>query len=204
MATTGPEVVREEAERLVAGVLARARLAVTALDAGAANPLGAFLGRVLGHDAGADGPSAGPAGSGGPTAGPAGSEASTAAGGSTAGCAECRVCPLCRAMAALRDPSPEFAERLAAGMGDLAVGVAGLLRAFATATSAPTATTARPTGGSPARETAETVVDHDAVWRAATRTGHDSQPVPEREAWAAATADDPRPSVPGSRAPQRP
>ena len=44
---------------------------------------------------------------------------------------ECCVCPVCRAIAALRDPSPELAERLATGAGDLAAGVASLLRAFA-------------------------------------------------------------------------
>ena len=42
------------------------------------------------------------------------------------------VCPVCRTINALRDPSPDFAERLATGAGDLATGVAGVLRAFAT------------------------------------------------------------------------
>jgi hypothetical protein len=32
----------------------------------------------------------------------------------------------------MRDPSPEFAERLATGVGDLATGLAGVLRAFGT------------------------------------------------------------------------
>ena len=58
------------------------------------------------------------------------------AAGSTAGfatgSAECCVCPVCKAIAAARDPDPEFAERLASGVGDLAVGLAGVLRAFGT------------------------------------------------------------------------
>ncbi len=37
-------------------------------------------------------------------------------------------CPVCRAIVALRDPDPEVAERLATGAGELAAGVAGLLR----------------------------------------------------------------------------
>jgi hypothetical protein len=48
------------------------------------------------------------------------------------GSAECCVCPICRVIAAMRDPDPDLAGRLAAGAGDLAVGVAGLLRSLAT------------------------------------------------------------------------
>ncbi|WP_326552714.1 hypothetical protein [Micromonospora sp. NBC_01813] len=43
----------------------------------------------------------------------------------------CCVCPICRAITAMRDPSPEFAERLATGAGDFAAGVTSLLRALA-------------------------------------------------------------------------
>src|SRR5439155_390062 len=53
--------------------------------------------------------------------------------GIATGSPECCVCPLCRVIAAMRDPSPEFAERLATGAGDLATGLAGVLRAFGTA-----------------------------------------------------------------------
>lgn len=42
----------------------------------------------------------------------------------------CRACPLCRAARALRDPSPEFAQRLAAGAGDFAAGLVSLLRSL--------------------------------------------------------------------------
>jgi hypothetical protein len=50
--------------------------------------------------------------------------------GFATGSAECCVCPVCKAIAAARDPSPEFAERLATGAGDLATGVASVLKAF--------------------------------------------------------------------------
>jgi hypothetical protein len=50
--------------------------------------------------------------------------------GFATGSAECCVCPVCKAIAAARDPSPEFAERLATGAGDLATGVASMLKAF--------------------------------------------------------------------------
>jgi hypothetical protein len=43
---------------------------------------------------------------------------------------ECCVCPVCRAIAAARQPNPNIAERLASGAGDLAQGLAGVLRAF--------------------------------------------------------------------------
>lgn len=46
------------------------------------------------------------------------------------GSAECCVCPICRTIAAMRDPDPDFTERLATGAGDLAAGVASLLRSF--------------------------------------------------------------------------
>ncbi|MDG4765177.1 hypothetical protein O7632_13880 [Solwaraspora sp. WMMD406] len=49
----------------------------------------------------------------------------------------CCVCPLCRLIDAMRDPSPELAERLATGAGDLAAGAASLLRALAPTEPAP-------------------------------------------------------------------
>lgn len=77
---TEPGTAREEAERLVAAVLAAATLAANA------NP-----------------------------------QIST-------GSAECCVCPLCKVIAAVRDPDPQTVERLATGAGDLAAGVASFLR----------------------------------------------------------------------------
>jgi hypothetical protein len=43
---------------------------------------------------------------------------------------ECCVCPICRVIATMRDPSAELSERLSAGAGDLATAVAGMLRNF--------------------------------------------------------------------------
>ncbi|MCW3819941.1 hypothetical protein ONA91_36455 [Micromonospora sp. DR5-3] len=164
MATTDPGSAREEAERLVAMFLAAARLAAATPGGGQWGPLGGILSGVLGHTS--DG-----AGSGDRTA-------SAGGAGFATGSPECSVCPICRGIAALRDPSPEFAERLATGAGDLAAGVASLLRAFAPAEPAGPAGADEPAAGSPAG---------DHVWRAATRTGHDSQPAPEQDVWSAAT-----------------
>lgn len=60
-----------------------------------------------------------------------------AAEGFATGSAECCVCPVCRAIAAARDPKPDFAVRLADGVGDLAEGVVSLLRAFSDARNTP-------------------------------------------------------------------
>jgi hypothetical protein len=46
------------------------------------------------------------------------------------GSAACCVCPICRLIEAIRDPDPQVVERIAAGAGDLAVGLAGLLRSL--------------------------------------------------------------------------
>ena len=83
--------------------------------------------------------------------------------GFATGSAECCVCPLCKAIAAARDPDPDLAERLATGAGDLAAGVASVLRAFA-----PPRPAAREREGGP-----------DA-WRAATKeTSTDDSDVAE-------------------------
>jgi hypothetical protein len=79
-----PGTARDEAERLVAAVLAAATLAANA------NP----------HLA--------------------------------TGSAECCVCPLCKVIAAVRDPDPELVERVATGAGDLAAGLASFLRSVST------------------------------------------------------------------------
>lgn len=50
--------------------------------------------------------------------------------GLATGSAECCVCPVCRAIAALREPGPEVADRLASGVGDLAASVSAILRAL--------------------------------------------------------------------------
>ncbi|MCX4388580.1 hypothetical protein OG777_16790 [Micromonospora peucetia] len=162
MGATDPGSAREEAERLVATALAAARLAAAGAKNGQWGPLGGIVSGVLGHS---DSPGGAP---GQPV------------GGFATGTAECCVCPVCRGIAALRDPSPEFAERLATGAGDLAAGVASLLRAFA-----PAEPTADASAGPP-RTPGPGGAD-DQVWREATRSGHDSQPAPERDVWSAAT-----------------
>ena len=234
MGGTDPGSAREEAERLVATVLAAARLAAAsgqgAARAAGLGPLGEMISGVFGHNdrtarpeqprpeaattsgpAPSD-PASGPAPSDPPTgpvpSDPAGGPAASGpvtgggTGGFATGGAECCVCPVCRGIAALRDPSPEFAERLATGAGEVAAGVAKLLRAFgeATATTGPPASSGPakpagpppagppPAGPAPARGTAQ----DDEVWREATRTGHDSVPAPERDVWAAATHADAR------------
>jgi hypothetical protein len=52
------------------------------------------------------------------------------------GTPECCVCPVCRGIAALRDPSPEFAARVATGASDVAAGLTAILRAFSSASPA--------------------------------------------------------------------
>ncbi|WP_229400273.1 hypothetical protein [Micromonospora okii] len=206
MGGTDPGSARQEAERLVATVLAAARLAGAGggSRSGSWGSLGGLVSGVLGHGVGpgrADG---------------------AGHGGFATGTPECCVCPVCRGIAALRDPSPEFAERLATGAGDLAAGVASLLRAFASAgdpADRPGEPHDRPgepddvTPPSPRTGAEQPPGDH--VWREATRTGHDSQPAPERDVWSAATrgegsgapaavvspAEDAGPDAPGAARP---
>jgi hypothetical protein len=174
MGGTDPGSAREEAERLVATLLATARLATSGRGAGPWGPLGGILAGVLGHSAGA-GPST-----------TAGQPHAAGAGGFATGTPECCICPVCRGIAALRDPSPEFAERLATGAGDLAAGVASLMRAFAPAPP-PEPAAGEADAAGPATGTAGNGPGGDDVWREATRTGHDSQPAPEQDVWSAAT-----------------
>ncbi|MEV6694055.1 hypothetical protein AB0M35_21540 [Micromonospora sp. NPDC051196] len=158
MGATDPGSAREEAERLVATLLASARLASASPNGGPLGSLGGIVTSVLGHN---DAPH---------------SSTDAPRAGFATGAAECCVCPVCRGIAALRDPSPEFAERLATGAGDLAAGLASFLRAFA-----PAEPSSDPSDG-PGEGT-----EDDHVWREATRTGHDSQPAPDRHVWTAAT-----------------
>ena len=90
--------------------------------------------------------------------------------GFATGSAECCVCPICRAIAAARDPNPDFAERMATGAADLASGLASALRAFSGMTRPPRAPDSAAAGD---------------PWRTVTRanTGDDTeiataQPVP--------------------------
>ncbi|WP_373291239.1 hypothetical protein [Pilimelia anulata] len=105
----------------------------------------------------------------------------------------CCVCPLCRAIAALRDPSPEFAERVAGGAADFAAGVTSLLRSLADAADAAGADAAGAGAaaggaGSGGAGAARGGRGADDVWRAATR------PDPESPAAAGPAGTDPAPA----------
>ncbi|HET6532481.1 MAG TPA: hypothetical protein VFH03_17985 [Actinoplanes sp.] len=86
------------------------------------------------------------------------------------GSAECCVCPICRTMANLRDPTPESAARLATGAGDLATGVAGLMRALSALSGT------RPARRRPSRPAPPPPPDPDLAWSAATRSGRPAGP----------------------------
>ncbi len=218
MGATEPGSAREEAERLVAAVLGAARLATAGVgeQAGGLGPVGEMISSVLSQ--------VGEFASTGPAPERA-AGATTATPGFATGTAECCICPICRTIATLRDPSPEFAERIATGAGDLAAGVASLLRAFSSGPSGPFSpdpsgpagtgpsgprsesdTSGPPGPGARSAQPSGWTDSDDEVWREATRTRHDSGPAPERDVWAKATyADvDPRPTVPASRAPGEP
>ncbi|MFV2019485.1 hypothetical protein [Micromonospora sp. LOL_023] len=115
----------------------------------------------------------------------------------------CCVCPICRAITAMRDPSPEFAERLATGAGDFAAGVTSLLRALAPDRdptgpdpsgperagpdpSGPDQQARNSTPGKHDPPSGRTTSD-DEVWRRATQTRDDSGSADDRDVWSAAT-----------------
>jgi hypothetical protein len=125
-----------------------------------------------------------------------GSQQHRSSTGWATGTAECCVCPICRAIAAVRDPDPHTAERLAAGAGDLATGVASIMRAFSTIASV---TTPQPQP----RPAARPQPTPDQAWSAAT----DHTPVPEppvdenADPWGAATRS-PAPARPEAARPE--
>ena len=93
---------------------------------------------------------------------------------------------------ALRDPSPEFAAKVASGASDLAAGLTTILRAFNAATARPQPAPRPPEGG--------------PTWRAAT---HDEDwPEPEAAAgddpWQAATRSVPQPRKVAKKAVRKP
>jgi hypothetical protein len=198
---------REEAERLVATMLAMAasgglgaaarasgdssgtRDAVTAGLGALADTVSGFVGRLA--SVGQEGPDQSGAGQSG--AGQGGARREGAGQGGTSqegagqggvrrdgsgakpaesqhrgwatGSAECCVCPVCRAIAAVRDPSPETAVKIAISAGDLATSVAGMMRALSSLAGErprPKPATSRP-ASRPAPDPGQT-------WAAATRT----------------------------------
>jgi hypothetical protein len=142
---------RQEAERLVAGLLGAASVAMQRAE---------IQRQLQDLAAGLTGSPTGPAGHG-----RWGTEAT-----------ECCVCPVCRLLSAMRDPSPELADRLATAAGDLAVGVAGVLRAFggAVTPSAPDAPRTDDPGAATA--TPEPAAGSGDPWRAATRAAAPADP----------------------------
>jgi hypothetical protein len=134
---------REEAERLVAAALAAASVAARGFTRNSSPLAGAadLAGRLL--------------------AGGTGGHVAT-------GSPECCVCPVCRAIAAVRDPSPELALKLAVGASDLAGNLTGVLRSVGDLMGGPAAgTRPAPATGTPG-EGRRTSADPDAVWRTAT------------------------------------
>jgi hypothetical protein len=91
------------------------------------------------------------------------SMAANSATGFATGSAECCVCPLCKAIAAVRDPDPQFAEKLSTGVGDLATGLAGVLRAFGDSGFSFGTRNAQPAADAP---------EGDDVWSSATNDEH--------------------------------
>lgn len=103
------------------------------------------------------------------------------------GSEECCVCPICRLIASMRDPNADLAERLATGAGDLASGVASMLRAFN-----------RPSAGGRGSDFPESTGEGDAFWeslRERARTGasstSSSAEEPSDDSWHAATTAPP-------------
>lgn len=146
---------REEAERLVAAGLAAVSMAADRIGAPTRERGGAA---AAGFDALGD-----------MLFGPSSQRRHTVANGS----AECCRCPVCRVIAAAREPDAGLAERLATGVGDLADGVVRVLRAVAgTPVAAPPA--GSPPAGSPP---VGFIPDGSAP----------DGSVPDGDAWAAAT-----------------
>jgi hypothetical protein len=125
---------REEAERLVAAALAAASFASRARGKTAANRDDRSDDRGPSLDDLAGLASLAARFLGGRPAEPPPAPAAATGHHIATGSPECCICPICRAIAAVRDPSPEFAERLAAGASDLAAGVTSILRALGEAT----------------------------------------------------------------------
>jgi hypothetical protein len=132
-----------------------------------------------------------------------GSAAGASTSGLSTGSADCCVCPVCRLIAALRNPSPEVAERLASAAGDLAVGISGFLRALSGAVPGPghdsgddpwhAATTATPPAAEPAarKAAAKKAVAKKAVAKKAVAKKAVAKKAPAKKAVRKAVPRDP-------------
>src|SRR5256714_7731385 len=78
---------------------------------------------------------------------------------------ECCVCPVCRGIAAVRNPSPQMMFTVAKGATNVASGIASALRAFSAVVPPPP-------------PPAPTPRDPAATWRSATRTEEPPPPPP--------------------------
>ena len=88
---------------------------------------------------------------------------------------ECCVCPVCRGIAAVRNPSPQMMFTVAKGATNVASGIASALRAFSAVVPPPP-------------PPAPTPRDPGATWRSATRTEEPPPPPPaDDDPWGAAT-----------------
>jgi hypothetical protein len=139
--------VRDEAQRLVAAALAAASVAARGF-VRSANPLAGIADAAERLLVGA---------------GP---------GHVATGTPECCVCPVCKAIAALRDPDPRLAVKLAQGAADLATGLTEVLRTVGGIVSRPpaprTGDGGTPADGAAPAGRARTAPDPDVTWRMAT------------------------------------
>jgi hypothetical protein len=184
-----PSSAREEAERLVAAVFAMANASSGKNEGlGALGDLvGKVAGAALGHGSGT--------GTGTGTGTGSGSGSGSSGGNWATGSAECCVCPVCRVIAAMRDPSPDTAAKLAIGAGDLANGVASMMRAFSSITGERPAP--RPAKQPPAKSadawSDATRNTADRAWATATNKAAEEEKEekardPETDPWGAASA----------------
>jgi hypothetical protein len=99
--------------------------------------------------------------------------------GLATGSAECCVCPVCRAIAAMRDPNGDLAERLTSGVGDLATTVASILR-----------TLAARGGRTEAQQEASPTAEGDEFWESLSRRAADAAKAYGRSAPNGSIVDD--------------
>ena len=84
------------------------------------------------------------------------------------GSAACCVCPFCKLIEAVRDPDPQVVERLATGAGDLAVGVASLLRSLSSMAARPSGDDAWSAASDPAGQSERTTSARRTAERSST------------------------------------
>jgi hypothetical protein len=102
---------------------------------------------------------------------------------------ECCVCPVCRAIAAMRDPNNDLADRLASGAGDLATAVTSLLRTLSRPANRRTDSERSTKEGDEFWESLRqrARAEGEAAHHAASHDDHDVPEEPD-EVWRAATA----------------